>query len=67
MELLLSLVSRVGSQKASAADSEKQLIMESILPYKEKIVDLARKSLADNESQVTATASKITLTMSWWP
>ncbi|KAL9182267.1 hypothetical protein ACHAXT_012919 [Thalassiosira profunda] len=67
LELLLSLVSRVGSQKASAADSEKQLIMESILPYKEKIVDLARKSLADNESQVTATASKITLTIAWWP
>ena len=37
------------------------------VPYKEKIIDLARKSLADNESQVTATASKITLTMVWWP
>jgi len=67
LELLLSLVSRVGNQKMSDVDSEKQLIMEAILPYKERIVAVARKSLADNESQVTATASKITLTMAWWP
>jgi len=67
LELLLSLVSRVGNQKMSAVDSEKQLIMESILPYKEMIIDLARKSLADNEAQVTAAASKITLTIAWWP
>eukprot|EP00584_Thalassiosira_punctigera_P018638 CAMPEP_0172559748 /NCGR_PEP_ID=MMETSP1067-20121228/85506_1 /TAXON_ID=265564 ORGANISM="Thalassiosira punctigera, Strain Tpunct2005C2" /NCGR_SAMPLE_ID=MMETSP1067 /ASSEMBLY_ACC=CAM_ASM_000444 /LENGTH=976 /DNA_ID=CAMNT_0013349411 /DNA_START=13 /DNA_END=2940 /DNA_ORIENTATION=- len=66
LELLLSLVSRVGNQKMSNVDSEKQLIMEAILPYKEMIVDLARKSLADSESQVTATASKITLAMAWW-
>ena len=67
LELLLFLVSRVGNQKMSSVDSEKQLIMEAILPYKEQIIDVARKSLADNESQVTATASKITLTMAWWP
>ena len=67
LNLLLSLVNRVGNQKMSTADSDKQLIMEAILPYKEQIIDVARKSLADNESQVTATASKITLTMAWWP
>jgi len=37
------------------------------VPYKEKIIDLAGKSLADNESKVTAAASKIKLTMAWWP
>lgn len=67
LELLLSLVNRVGNQKMSSVDPEKQLIMESILPYKETIIDLARRSLSDNESQVTATASKITLVMAWWP
>merc|ERR1712085_29775 len=67
LDLLLSLVSRVGDQNMSKADDEKQLIMEAILPYKERIIDLARKSLSDSESQVTATASKMTLTMAWWP
>lgn len=50
-----------------SVESEKQLIMEAILPYKERIVDLARRSLADSEAKVTAAASKITLTMAWWP
>lgn len=90
LELLLSLVSRVGNQKMSSTDSEKQLIMEAIrkccpnchlsvknsmltlfmdlsVPYKEVIHNVARKSLADSESQVTATASKINQTMAWWP
>jgi hypothetical protein len=92
LELLLSLVSRVGNQKMSSADSEKQLIMEAIrkcwsnyhysvadiihalilfidlsVPYKEVIHKVARTSLADSESQVTATASKINQTMAWWP
>jgi proteasome component ECM29 len=67
LELILSLVSRVGKQRVSDVDSESQLLMEAILPYKEKIIDIARQSLRDNESQVTATASKITLTLAWWP
>jgi proteasome component ECM29 len=67
LELLHSLVSRVGNQKMSVVDAEKQLIMEAILPYKELIIGVARKSLADNESQVTAAASKITQSMAWWP
>ncbi len=90
--MLLSLVSRVGNQKMSSTDSEKQLIMEAIrkccpnchlsvknsmhaltllmdlsVPYKEVVHNVARKSLADSESQVTAIASKINQTMAWWP
>lgn len=65
LELLLSLVSRV--KQAGRNDPENQLAMEAILPYKEKIVAIARKSLSDNESQVTAVASKLTVAMSWWP
>jgi hypothetical protein len=37
------------------------------VPFKEIIHSVARKSLADSESQVTATAIKITQTMAWWP
>jgi len=67
LELLLSLVDRVGKQKVSAVDSDNQLILEAILPYKERIIAVARKCLADNEAQVTAAASRISLTMAWWP
>jgi len=67
LELLLSLVDRVGKQKVSAVDSDNQLILEAILPYKERIIAVARKCLADNESQVTAAASRVSLTMAWWP
>ena len=62
LELVLSLMNRVGKQRVSD-----QLLLEAVLPYKENIVTMARKSLADNESEVTATASRISLAMSWWP
>lgn len=65
LELLLSLVSRV--KQRGRNDPNNQLVMEAILPYKEKIVGIARKSLSDNESQVTAAASKLTVAMNWWP
>jgi len=67
LDLILSLVSRVGKQRVSEADSENRLIMESILPYKEKILHITRASLLDSEAHVTATASKISLAMTWWP
>lgn len=62
LELVLSLINRVGKQRVSD-----QLLLEAVLPYKENIVTMAHKSLADNESEVTATASRISLAMSWWP
>lgn len=65
LELLISLVGRV--KQSCRNDPENQLVMESILPYKEKIVAIARKSFSDNESQVTAAASKLTMEMNWWP
>ena len=43
------------------------LFMDLLVPYKEVIHNVARKSLADSESQVTATASKINQAMAWWP
>jgi len=65
LELLLSLVSRVNQRGRN--DPHNQLVLEAILPYKEKIVGIARNSLSDNESQVTAAASKLTVAMNWWP
>jgi len=65
LELLLSLVRRV--KQRGRTDPDNQLVMEAILPYKEKIVGIARRSLSDNESQVTAAASKLTVAMNWWP
>ena len=65
LELLYSLVSRV--KQLGRSDPENQLLLEAILPFKEKIIGIARRSLTDNESQVTATASKLTVAMSWWP
>lgn len=62
LELLLSLVNRVGKQRLGENNE-----LESVLPYKEKIIAVARRSLSDNESQVTATASQITLAISSWP
>ena len=42
-------------------------LVDLLVPYKEVINNVARKRLADSESQVTATASKITQTLTWWP
>ena len=67
LELLLALVNRVGKQRVGASDQDRHLLLEAVLPYKETIVSLAHQSLTDNESQVTATASSITLVTGWWP
>lgn len=52
----------MGKQKVSD-----QLLLEAVLPYKEKIVGMARQSFSDNESEVTAAASQITLAITPWP
>jgi hypothetical protein len=51
----------------SVKNSMLTLFMDLSVPYKEVIHNVAHKSLADSESQVTATASKINQTMAWWP
>ena len=52
LDILLSLTMR-----------EKELI----LPYKESIQDLAKKSLRDSEAQVTALSTKVLGVLSTWP
>jgi hypothetical protein len=46
---------------------EKQLTLEALLPHKEEMVRLARASLSDSESKVTALSSEILGNMAWWP
>jgi len=64
--ILKSLSDRV-SQKGNIDEQERQVIFEALLPYKEQIIKLARRSLSDNESKVTAIGSAICGAISWWP
>ena len=66
LKILKSLVSRVGGStprsvdivcptKTSSGQSQsRQLILEALLPHKEQILSLARPSLSDAESTITA-------------
>ena len=75
LDILLSLVLRAENVSSSAVveigmsetDQTKQLILEIILPYKESIQDLAKRSLNDSEAKITAQATKILGFISTWP
>ena len=76
IELLHSLVSRTGhivgstisksEQTVSTTESRKE-VLEAMLPHKEKMLALAKKSLSDPEARVTALGSNIIKALSWWP
>ena len=66
--ILLSLVKRAGSTNdVTSASDEKQLVLEALLPEKERILKIAKESLKDNEAKVTALAAEICGALSWWP
>jgi proteasome component ECM29 len=65
--ILQAVVARGGGDKGGATTKEKELILEAVLPYKENIQDLGRKSLNDTEAQVTALATKILGLLTTWP
>ena len=74
LEVLLSLVLRVGDHSRSRvigsfdkSNQEKQLILETILPHKENIEALAKRSLIDSEAKITALSTKILGIISTWP
>jgi proteasome component ECM29 len=72
LQVLYAIVLRSGKRVAVGngiveTAQEKQLILESILPHKESIQDLAKRSLHDSEAQVTALATKILSILSTWP
>jgi len=65
--ILLSLVMCVRDSPHADTDEKKQLALEIILPFKESIQDLAKKSLNDSEAMVTAESTKILGITSTWP
>lgn len=72
LKLLRAAVERVGSRaivagSQNAEEQERQLTLEGMLPQKEAIVKVTRKSLTDPESKVTALSSEIIGMMAWWP
>lgn len=72
LKLLCALVARAGSRaivagSQNAEEQERQLTLEGMLPQKEAIMKVARKSLTDPESKVTALSSEMIGMMAWWP
>jgi len=74
LDILKSVVLRVdnvsqtnvGKDPLEAAQ-EKQLVLEVFLPHKEKILNLAKRSLNDSEAKVTAISTTILAVISTWP
>eukprot|EP00551_Chaetoceros_affinis_P007513 CAMPEP_0203684740 /NCGR_PEP_ID=MMETSP0090-20130426/48190_1 /ASSEMBLY_ACC=CAM_ASM_001088 /TAXON_ID=426623 /ORGANISM="Chaetoceros affinis, Strain CCMP159" /LENGTH=1703 /DNA_ID=CAMNT_0050553919 /DNA_START=614 /DNA_END=5725 /DNA_ORIENTATION=+ len=54
-------------KRAGKDSNEMQLMLEALLPLKEKMTRVAKSSLTDSESKVTSVASEIISSMSWWP
>jgi len=78
LELLSCLCRRTGGtssndrlravpRTAPNVDEEERLVLEALLPYKEKILQICRSSSRDSESRVTAVATDICNHMAWWP
>lgn len=72
VDVLHSIVVRAGNtaKAESLFDEvalEKQLLLESVLPHKERIQSLASRCLADPEAAVTALSTKILHAMATWP
>ncbi len=80
LKIIISLCSRANTHSTSRTlgmgssnlaessdEKERQLLLEAILPYKERIQGIARSCMADNEAKVTAAASEIMSDISWWP
>ena len=66
LKILNSLCSRVKPHQGTDVN-ETQLILEALLPLKEKIIGIAKANLTDAESRITALSSDIIATISWWP
>lgn len=68
MSVLQGIVSRTGTKSGNTSnEAEQQLVLEAVLPHKEDILRLLRKSLSDSEPAVTAACSDVLSGMSWWP
>jgi proteasome component ECM29 len=75
LKLLRSMVRRAGNADNSITgilastpqNKERQLLLEAMLPHKEKMFSIAKQGLTDAESQITALSTEILSSMSWWP
>jgi len=75
LKILLCLCQRLGVAPSHTGKigeindggHERQLLLEALLPCKERIQEIAKISLSDNESKVTSIASDICNAISWWP
>jgi hypothetical protein len=73
--LLNALVNRAGKATSSGdprmglelLSQDRQLMLEALLPQKEKMTKLAKQALSDSEAKVTAFASDALSAMAWWP
>jgi hypothetical protein len=66
LKIIDSLTIRAGTGHDTSSH-EKLLILESLLPQKEILVNLLRTALTDSESMVTALSTTIISRMTWWP
>lgn len=77
LKIILAYCSRTNSHtsvgmgskldKNSESEKERQLLLEAILPYKERFAAIARSCMTDSEAKVTAVAADVMAAMSWWP
>ena len=69
LRIILCLCGRVRSSATfqSVNGNSNQLMLEALLPSKEKIQAIATSNLSDTESRVTSIASEICNATSWWP
>ena len=80
LKIILSFCSRTSTQSSSrnmamgssnkernSIEKERQVLFEAILPYKEIFISISRSCMTDNEAKVTAAASEIMSSISWWP
>jgi hypothetical protein len=74
LEILKSIVLRVGNVSRAIVGKdpvetaqEKQLVLETFLPHKESIQELAKRSLNDSEAKITALSTTILAVISTWP
>lgn len=66
IKILDALVLRTGL-RSERTDSETQLALESILPFKEELSALLRAGLQDSEAQVTSLSTEVLTRISSWP
>lgn len=64
----LKILSCLCNRSVNGNDAnEKQLILEALLPLKEKMISTAKSHLNDTESSVSAISSEVISAMAWWP